>query len=300
MAINGFVALVVSYFLWNFSLLAAGDAKLFTLYAFLIPQEFYVNAYFPVFPSFVLLVNVFIPLVLFLTFKSLLFGCRKALEKIRETGFSELVKGIRLKGFWARIFKFFRMYIVFVMIMVVIQLGREKALESFGNFDQNFSPIFLFLFLFFIYRFLFKFVAKSRLIGLLVIVLGAGLILYLVFGGQTAFLFNILKLALIFMVLVGFTLRILNFYIEQKEVSRMKVEGLEEGMFLGRQEIPQELQKKMGSVGRGGLGAEQLEIIKEFFKKSPEAEVRVYKTFALAPFIFLGALITILSRDSLV
>ena len=44
--INGFTAFFLGYLLWHFKLWAAGDAKLFTLFAFLIPLKFYSKSYF--------------------------------------------------------------------------------------------------------------------------------------------------------------------------------------------------------------------------------------------------------------
>jgi Flp pilus assembly protein protease CpaA len=298
MALNGIVALIVGYFLWNFGLLAAGDAKLFALYAFLIPHSFYANAYFPVFPSLVLLANVFIPLVIFLTFKALIFGVKTLAGKVGNSGLSafkinpgELLK--KLPGF-------LRIYVAFVLMMVIIQLARQKASESFENFDQIVSPVFLFLFLFFIYRILFKLISKNKIIGTLIMVAGVASISYLFFTGQVAFLLNILKLALVFMVLIGFTYRILNFYIEKKEVRSMGAGDLKEGMFLGRGELKGELEKKIGPVGRTGLSQEQLKAIKDSLGKDGNKEVMVYKTFALAPFVFIGACFTVIFRDSVV
>ena len=59
--LNGAIAFLVGYLLWHFKLWSAGDAKLFAVYAFLIPLHFYSKSYTPYFPSFNLLVNVFIP-----------------------------------------------------------------------------------------------------------------------------------------------------------------------------------------------------------------------------------------------
>ncbi len=298
MALNGIVALIVGYFFWNFGLLAAGDAKLFALYAFLIPHSFYANTYFPVFPSLILLVNVFIPLVIFLTIKALIFGFKILIDKIKNLGFSalkidpgELVK--KLPGF-------LRIYVAFVLMMVIIQLAKQKVSQSFENFDQIVSPVFLFLFLFFVYRILFKIISKNKIVGMLIMAAGAVSVLYLLSSGQVAFLLNILKLALVFMVLIGFTCRILNFYIEKKEVGSMEARDLKEGMFLGRGEFKGELEKKIGPVGRAGLSQEQLKAIKDSLGKDGNKEVKVYKTFALAPFIFIGACFTIIFRDSVV
>ena len=298
MIVNGFVALLVGYILWSFNLFAAGDAKLFALYAFLIPQEFYAKAYFSIFPSFNILINTFIPLVAFLTFKALVFSLKRGAAGIKKLDLTKVLSKENLKKLLVQLPGFLRTYILFVLVMVIIQLIRSKATESLGDFTQN--PVFLFLLLFVGYRFLFRFIAKSKLIALIVVVLGSGTICYLIFSDQIPFLINILKLALIFMVLVGLSFRLLNFYIEQKETRKLKVEDLQVGMFPCRNEINGELQKKLGQIEKTGLTNDQLNIIKEFFKGKLTNEIKVYKTFALAPFIFFGAVITVLTKDSLI
>jgi len=298
MIVNGFVALLVGYILWSFNLFAAGDAKLFALYAFLIPQEFYAKAYFSIFPSFNILINTFIPLVAFLTFKALVFSLKRGAAGIKKLDLTKVLSKENLKKLLVQLPGFLRTYILFVLVMVIIQLIRSKATESLGDFTQN--PVFLFLLLFVGYRFLFRFIAKSKLIALIVVVLGSGTICYLIFSDQIPFLINILKLSLIFMVLVGLSFRLLNFYIEQKETRKLKVEDLQVGMFPCRNEINGELQKKLGQIEKTCLTNDQLNIIKEFFKGKLTNEIKVYKTFALAPFIFLGAVITVLTKDSLI
>jgi len=71
--INTFIALVVGYLMWQYKLWAAGDAKLFALYAFLVPLNYYSNWYLEYFPSFVLLVNTFLLALCFLLAKAIYF-----------------------------------------------------------------------------------------------------------------------------------------------------------------------------------------------------------------------------------
>jgi Flp pilus assembly protein protease CpaA len=63
--INSGISLLVGFFIWRLNLWSAGDAKLFALFAFLLPLEFYRRSYLPYFPSFVLLLNIFIPILIF-------------------------------------------------------------------------------------------------------------------------------------------------------------------------------------------------------------------------------------------
>lgn len=73
--LNALVALALGYGFWYFDLWAAGDAKLFFFFSFLLPFKFYWKTYLPIFPSMVILINAFIPLVIFtLAQASYLFG----------------------------------------------------------------------------------------------------------------------------------------------------------------------------------------------------------------------------------
>ena len=66
--VNSFIALIVGYLLWHFNLWSAGDAKLFFVFALLLPLGYYWRTAVPYFPSSVLLINTFIPALIFLMF----------------------------------------------------------------------------------------------------------------------------------------------------------------------------------------------------------------------------------------
>jgi len=300
MLTNGVIALVIGYLLWNFKLLAAGDAKLFTLYAFLIPPEFYSKSYFLLFPSFVLLINIFLPLLLLLGTKALIFALKNAIKKSREIKGKELFTKEKLIEFWLKILKIFRVYTTFILIFVLLQIILRETTKLSGGLIQGPFSVYLFVFLFFIYRFLFTFISKHKFINLGVTLVGVVAVIYLLVTQQIEFLLGILKLALIFMILVTVANRLLGFYVEQREVRKIRIRELKEGMFLSLQETKDELKQKLGSMERTGLTKEQVETIKTFFPKNPEQEIKIYKTFALAPFILLGAVITILTKNSFI
>ncbi|MBU2579511.1 prepilin peptidase [Patescibacteria group bacterium] len=64
--LNCAIALIIGYALWYFNLWSAGDAKLFFVFSLLLPLKYYQDAAFPYFPSLSLLINTFIPILLFL------------------------------------------------------------------------------------------------------------------------------------------------------------------------------------------------------------------------------------------
>ena len=66
----------MGFLLWRFRLWSAGDTKLFTLYALLVPLDFYSKSFVFYFPSFNLLINLFIPLLLVLILNALVFAVK--------------------------------------------------------------------------------------------------------------------------------------------------------------------------------------------------------------------------------
>ncbi len=70
--LNALIALMVAYIFWLISFWPAGDAKLFFLFSFLLPLNFYWKSYLLFFPSIVLLVNIFACAYTFLFLRSLL------------------------------------------------------------------------------------------------------------------------------------------------------------------------------------------------------------------------------------
>jgi len=93
--VNGFAALAIGFLVWRAKGWAAGDAKLFFIFSLLIPIKYYWKSYLPIFPSFTLLINIFIPLLLFLFFRS----CLHFFLHFPRLGTSEISQ--RFKNFFA-------------------------------------------------------------------------------------------------------------------------------------------------------------------------------------------------------
>lgn len=68
--LNSALSLFITFLMWRQRAWAAGDAKLFFIYSLLLPLGYYQKAYLPLFPSFALMINIFIPAILFLFFRS--------------------------------------------------------------------------------------------------------------------------------------------------------------------------------------------------------------------------------------
>jgi len=153
--------------------------------------------------------------------------------------------------------------------------------------------------LFIAYRSIFSFFSKQKLISLFLAIAGGGYAGHLLFSGQTGVLLNILKFAFVFMVLVGFLRKLLDLYIEKKETSKVRVRELKEGMFLSFQNFSKEIAEKLNPLRPEGVTKEQIEFIKNSFAKEKDKELTIYKTFPFAPFMLLGAAITLITKNSI-
>ena len=78
------IAFVLSFALWYIKLWAGGDAKLFTLFVFLIPATFYSGWYFIYWPPLSLLINITMPIFIYLLFKFLLYPFQLLINYIKK------------------------------------------------------------------------------------------------------------------------------------------------------------------------------------------------------------------------
>lgn len=294
MVLNGSIALVLGYILWSLKLWAAGDAKLFTLFAFLLPPEFYAKTYFSEFPSFVLLINIFVPLLLFLTIKALAFISGDIIGVVIKNGLKRFSLKKIVGGLTNQFLKNARLYANIIFVFIILQIFIKEVLSVTSGFTSQFSKFYLFLIIFFLFRVFNNFISRHKMISFSLAALGLLSSVYMVLSSQTALLLDSLKMIIIFLVLVGLLRRILSIYIEQKEIKIVKSEDVGAGMSLSLRGLGEDIKKGLGFLGKGGLSEDQAALIRKF----PGQEIRVYKIFALAPFIFLGTALTVLTRDS--
>ena len=82
--LNTLIAFVLGFALWYFKLWSGGDAKLFTLYVFLIPISYYSEWYLVYWPPLNLLVNITIPIFIYLLIKFLLYPIQLGLNYLKN------------------------------------------------------------------------------------------------------------------------------------------------------------------------------------------------------------------------
>ena len=294
--INGLISIVIAYLFWKLGIWAAGDAKLFIVYALLIPLDYYSKSYLPYFPSFALLLNIFIPLFLFIliaaflkllniaicrlinNIKNILIlikdCCQKISSKIRD-GWQEILG--TLAGY--------------TLIFLGLQILMSKL---------HLNSLWVIILIVIFYRVVSKGIKKSRKALLL-----TGIILAAYFGYQIFYRHDVLKLILIFKNLIrlllvfGVANGVLNLYIKYTQVRKIDIHDLSPMMLLsdgGLKELRKELEGFRGDIGTiypDGLSEGQTELIKKIYLEKRYQTIEIYRTFPFAIWMFFGALLTL-------
>jgi len=184
--INSAIALVIGYLLWYFNLWSAGDAKLFFIFSLLLPLKYYWKTALPYFPSFALLINIFIPALLFLIGQNL-FYFLKSISISKIAGFFS--SGIsKLKTTYPT---FLKIFFGFFLIFITFQIIKNELANLFGQFGWWQASVLLLVII--LRKSLNKVFQKNWFLCLF----SLGIIFYLIFG-YFAFSYSILaKLALL-------------------------------------------------------------------------------------------------------
>lgn len=178
--INAFIALAIGYLIWYFDLWSAGDAKLFFVFSLLLPLTYYSRSYLPFFPSFALLINVFVPAMIFLFFQKIYIIFKDMLGRM-----------VRLrdpKNLWISVKTYYsknrnillKSSISFFLIFLTFQLFRQMVQNQL-KLNQIFSSI-IFLSFFGASGFLQKALKNNYVLLLLIYLLA----LYLAISGFAA------------------------------------------------------------------------------------------------------------------
>ncbi|MCX6759180.1 MAG: hypothetical protein NT012_01230 [Candidatus Nealsonbacteria bacterium] len=297
--LNGTIAFSTGYLLWYFKLWSAGDAKLFSVYAFLVPLDFYSKSYVLHFPSFNLLMNLFVPLLLVLIISALIVTLKelyKAKDRIKKLKLPETKRVFQLLSY------LFQLFLNYVFVFIILQSIILPLTKHFPISEVFNNPFFIFaLLLLTIVSFNKKRREKKWLNWVLYGVILA-YICSIIFSGEFFDrLINLLRVSLVFMVFVGLTRNILNLYVQKREIEKVKIKNIKEGMILTKDESSMFLNKikeDFGALDAGGLSKNQVKLIKEFFKNSEELEIKIYKTLPFAPFLFLSAIISVFTQSS--
>lgn len=309
--VNFLASVMCGYLIWRNQLWSAGDAKFFIMLSFLLPLRFYENGYLPYFPSSALLINIFIPIFLFLIFRMVMEAIMNFRKFFAEEAASIMVTYARAKEKALNMMRHKRrilavagaffitsFFIPFVKYQTIFSLSSHviaviaalfvfyfsqkylhDVMEELSK-KRNFIPIaMLFIGTYFLFGLLYF--RESLILGIK-ITLEAGIVFFLLF-----FIFR----------------RISDFYIKQNDVTIIAAKDLKPRMVISEElakiiESDASFSQELGELYPEGISDEQAAALKEWFLKQGKIYVPIYKTFSFAPYIFAGAIITIVLKQS--
>lgn len=267
--INFIISIIVSYVLWFWKLWSAGDAKLFSLFSFLLPLSFYQNSNLNFFPSFNILINLIIPIIATLILLSV-FSFLK--EKDKKTKINVLLRYA---------YAFFKISFIYVLLYLILQ----KVFGTSYLGDIKFIIIYA-AFVFFTIRITIKFLRNKFVLSYLITFITIVYSFFLFFVGEVELLKNVLFKVYIFLGSVFLVRALLDIYIDKHEVADIKVKDLKPKILI----ILDNGKTKKLTDG-------DVEKIK---KEKGENEIeKTYKKFPLSIILFFAVIITILLKGSI-
>ena len=267
--INLIISFLLSYALWYSKMWSAGDAKLFTMYAALLPLTVYSRGYIKYFPSFTLLVNTFVPLAIILAGIAVL----KTDWKTKKDAFKKI---FNKKMILKLIISFFGIYSTIKIIII-------------NTFGINLEPIGIILLMMIIYSSL-GYISKR--IGLdksnmIYYILAILIIILVIFGSNRIFSLETLPYMILY--LIAFVI-FRYFIIELGSIhfsNYISINELKPGMLLDEDVY----YKNRKILSKKILTKKDIYIIKKKIKKG---KIKIKQTFPFAPIMFLGVLMTMI------
>ncbi|MCL4406053.1 MAG: A24 family peptidase [Patescibacteria group bacterium] len=306
---NAALAIVVGYVLWDKKLWSAGDAKLFMVYAALMPLKFYSASFIKFFPSINLLINLFIPLLAILVLKAGIIYFqdftrfrridhrvdeKSSLEEKRKT------RIFRLKELGSSLMMFFMMFAFFQII--------SKAFSG-TVFESLFSnPLFIFFSMAILFRKAMDYLKKNKWLDKMIVAIPLVYIGYYGWLGKWGIVFSFVQMVLIMWIVFRVIKQAIAFYIQTREISTVPLRCLKRGDMPCPSAEPL-IKEKLSAVNQGdnsgswgpeGLSAAEVTALAAIPTGEPEITVQIYKTFPFAPYMLLAALICMSTRSSLI
>ncbi len=293
-AVNGAIALLTGFFLYKYNFMASGDAKLFFVFSLLLPLKYYSRAYLPVFPSFTLLVNIFLPFLIYVFFQAIWHAAGRGIKYLRGGIDFDGEKARRAAG--KKIMAAVNMVIVMVALYILMQKFRELVIGRYPSL--NFNPMATYLVFFVIYRTLVGYVRKRAIPAM-----AAGIIFFYVLWGliyERAALAQTMQKAVITMIvfLAAYAVirKLLDYHIRNSAIDRVGLDEIEPGMRLAEINFTD----SEGRAVKGGLAADQVETLKNWARGKNLAQIGIYRKFPFAAWTFLGVIITVIFRQPII
>jgi Flp pilus assembly protein protease CpaA len=291
---NGAIALFAGFLLYKYNFLAPGDAKLFFVFSLLIPLKYYSGFYLPVFPSFIMLVNIFLPLLSFIFLQAAWFLATRAAAYGRGAVKIDGAKAMLAikKAAWGSVSLLIGMIALYILVR-----GFTDFVSRSAFFGAN--PALMYLIFFALYRPLSAYMRKNRLLPAIAL---AVVIFYVAHGwfydraGLIVTLGRAAKMAVIFLAIFGLAKSLLDYYVGRRTTRALAIRDLEAGMRLSDAGHKDNWRNKLTGV----LTEEHILRLREWAEKNKVTKIRVYRKFAFAPWMFLGVIITVIFRQPVI
>lgn len=302
--VNGVVSLAAAYLLWKMGGWAAGDAKLFLVFTLLIPLSYYSRGYLPVFPSFVLLVNIFLPIFFFIfisTIGRLLYLAITSFpKKSRNRKFSFLVKKT-FKSLMVSAKRKKKEIAAKAIAYIFILTAASKVISRYGI-----NPIIILLIMILFFDSFCKLLIKNKALTAIFAVVLLFYFTWEIANQRFAMLLNlfinIARLLLLFAI-VNFLIKL---YIKHTQIYKIKIDKLKPKMIVKEEAMDkftsnnEDFKKQLGNIYPDGLLAGQVELIKKHQNKLGKDHIEVYRTFSFAIWIFAGVLLTLFLQQNII
>ncbi len=248
------------FYLWKGKLLNAGDSKLILAYTFLVPVNFYHYGYVKFFPGTALLINIFTPIFIYLSFLALKYSSL-------EDKLNALKKAINLK------------LILFAYIAIIAFMWLVRVIIPFFKTRYNFSLSIILIFLIMI---LLSKLKKSKYFIIAVFLLR---MVFKDFPSLYELKFDTLIIFFLFFIR-AFLVNLASVTFKKQ----VKVEELEVGM---------ELLLDDKNLGGKKVTLKNRKALIKALKERNIKYVEVKVPTAFAHFVFLGVLLTLLFRGDI-
>lgn len=302
--INGFVAIVFVFVLWEFGIIAAGDAKLFWLYSLLVPFTYYWKTYLPFFPSIVLFVNTFVIVIIYLFIISI-FSYLKDNRGNYKNSLRINIKKVKSKYKKEEL----RLKIIlgpvtgFLAIIVTI-----NSLAAYYSINIQNLPAYVIILLFFFRRFLSNFFVKRNIMSYIALYLAAFSLYGFMIDAEMMrnMLWGAIKNLTILIITLTFIDIIIKRYIKNTSTKTINSNKLKKTMIVDRafvyrlKQDKKYYEEKIGRIYNGSLNNKQTEAIKNWCKRNNIEKIEIFTPFRLAVWIFLGVIATLIYKGSLI
>jgi len=286
--INSSIAVAFGYALWFCKKWSAGDAKLFSFLASFMPLCFYQNWYVKFFPSLNILVNSFIVVMLFMLYNFFVY----IVKYCRARSILTALPGINKSG----ILNFSRMILSCVPVIYSMSFLLKFAfLRPVPSVN---------LIVFFIIFFLYAPLLNKKNVSSILSVISLFIIGYLFFFDAAGLLVLLHQVA-VYVIFISVIRFLFNLYIRKKEIVSIGVNDLRPGCVLVDNELKRilkmtnnDVNKNLLSMRSYSLTSSQIEVIRSLCGQ--DDVFQVYRTIPLGLFLFIGAVFTLISGDSLI